>query len=203
MNRRRLDGEAIRDALLAASGTLNRTVGGPMVRVPLEPESYAQLFTEGEPDGLWLVTPDAKQHARRSLYLMAKRNVRLPLLEVFDQPDRQTPCGRRAVSTFAPQALVLMNGPFAREQAAKLGAKLLADHPADAADRIASAYVRVYGRSPRAAEAKAAAEFLADQKALIAGEWRRDGKPADGAAAAALADFCLALVNANEFVVVP
>ena len=75
-----------------------------MIRVPLEPEIYDLIFTEGEPDGLWAVTKDVKQHTRRSIYLFAKRNVRQPLLEAFDQPDTLTSCADRAKSTFAPQA---------------------------------------------------------------------------------------------------
>src|SRR5439155_20743021 len=87
MNRGRLDAEALRDGVLAAAGTLNLEMGGPPVRVPLEPEVYATVFTEGEPDDLWPVTPDPRQHARRSLYLLHKRNVRLPRLAGFHQPD--------------------------------------------------------------------------------------------------------------------
>ena len=96
MNRRRLEAEAIRDSILAAAGSLNRELGGPSVKVPLEPEVYDLIFTEGEPDGLWPVTPDATQHTRRSIYLFNKRNVRLPLLEAFDQPDtlNVVPSGR-------------------------------------------------------------------------------------------------------------
>ena len=90
MNRRRLEAEAIRDAVLTAAGTLNSAVGGRSVRVPLEPEVYDLIFTEGERDGLWPVTPDTRQHARRSIYLFNKRNVRQPLLESFDQPDTLT-----------------------------------------------------------------------------------------------------------------
>ncbi|HZY83885.1 MAG TPA: DUF1549 and DUF1553 domain-containing protein, partial [Gemmataceae bacterium] len=76
MNRQRRDGESLRDAVLAVSGRLNLHIGGPPVRVPLEPEVYDLIFTEAEPDGLWPVTPDPREHTRRSLYLMAKRNVR-------------------------------------------------------------------------------------------------------------------------------
>ena len=61
MNRVRLEGEAMRDAMLAAAGTLNRAVGGPRVLVPLEPEVYDLIFTEDEPDGLWKATPDASR----------------------------------------------------------------------------------------------------------------------------------------------
>ena len=106
-SRRRLEAEAIRDSILAASGSLNKQAGGPSVKVPLEPEVYDLIFTEGEPDGLWPVTPDASQHVRRSIYLFNKRNVRLPLFEAFDQPDTLNSCAVRPVSTYAPQALIL------------------------------------------------------------------------------------------------
>src|SRR5262249_35556290 len=69
MNRRRLESESLRDSILAVAGTLNPKLGGPMVRVPLEPEVYELIFTEGEPDGLWFPTNDPREHARRSLYL--------------------------------------------------------------------------------------------------------------------------------------
>jgi hypothetical protein len=180
MNRKRLDGEAIRDAMLAAAGTLNRQVGGPSVRVPLEPEVYDLIFTEAEPDGLWPVTADPKQHGRRSLYLFAKRNVRLPMLEAFDQPDTLTPCNGRGVSTYAPQALILMNGPFAREQGRALAASL------PAADPLPELYRRAVGRPPTDAERAAAGRFL-------------EGPDR----ATALADLCLAVFNTNEFVYVP
>src|SRR5262249_6361603 len=81
MNRRRVEGEGLRGIVLAVAGTLTGRIGGSMVRVPLEPEVYELIFTEGEPDGLWLETPDPKEHCRRSIYLFAKRNVRLPMLE--------------------------------------------------------------------------------------------------------------------------
>ena len=107
-----------------------------MVRTPLEPEVYDLIFTEGEPDGLWPVTPDPRQHTRRSLYLFAKRNVRLPLLEAFDQPDTLSSCPVRPVSTFAPQALILLNGPFLQEQSQAFAVRLLREAgPDDAGPR--------------------------------------------------------------------
>jgi hypothetical protein len=212
MNRRRLEGEALRDGVLAAAGTLTRRVGGPHVKVPLEPEVYALLFTEGEPDGLWPVTPDAAEHTRRSIYLHARRNVRLPLLEAFDQPDRQSPCATRAVSTFAPQALILMNGPFARQQAQAMAASLWAECGADAGRQVEAAYRRAFARSPRDPEKALAGEFLATQAEELRDRLRSrqavllpGGLPADAdpAAAGALADFCLALLNSNEFAYAP
>src|SRR6516165_9642107 len=111
-----------------------------MMRVPLETEAYELIFTEGEPDGLWPVTPDARQHARRSIYLFAKRNVRLPLLVAFDQPDTLTSCPSRPVSTFAPQALILLNGPFMQEQSQAFAARVLRDAEKDRDRQIRYAY---------------------------------------------------------------
>jgi hypothetical protein len=212
MNRQRLDGETIRDAMLASAGTLNHEIGGPMVRVPLEPEVYDLIFTEGEPDGLWPLTVDERQHARRSIYLFAKRNVRLPLLEVFDQPDRLTPCADRAVSTFAPQALILMNGPFARAQSRALAGALVREHGDNCDKWIDAAYRRCLGRPAHTAENKAAKEFLRQQTETVRDRLRSRLKVAvpknlpgdvDMADAVALADLCLALFNTNEFVYVP
>ncbi len=211
MSRRRLDGEAIRDAILVASGSLNRQVGGPMIRVPLEPEVYDLIFTEGEPDGLWPVTADVQQHCRRSLYLFAKRNVRLPLLETFDQPDRLTPCGERAISTYAPQALILMNGPFARAESQKMACSLLRNS-SEPEQWVKEAYLRCFGRKAAKNEVEQATDFLRIQIETISDRLRLrlpatlpEVLPdnADPATAAALADFCRALFNANEFVYVP
>jgi hypothetical protein len=208
MNRRRLEAEALRDATLAAAGTLNPRRGGPFVRVPLEPEVYAFIFTEEEPDGLWPVTPDPREHNRRTIYLCAKRNVRLPILEAFDQPDMVASCPARAVSTFAPQALILLNGPFAQAQSKEFAARLLREVP-DTGARVDRAYRLALARPPKPAERDMALTFLAEQTELIRDRLRANlpvGVPlntpddADPAAAAALADFCLALLNRNEFV---
>ncbi len=207
MNRRRLEGEALRDSVLAVTGRLTPWLGGPMVHVPLEPEVYDLIFTEGEPDGLWPVTPDVRQHGRRSLYLFNKRNVRLPLLEAFDQPDTLTPCPVRPVSTFAPQALILLNGPFMQEQARAFAVRLWRE--ADAGGRVDRAYRLALGRPAREGERRLARDFLAEQAELIRDRLRARRAVAlpvdlpagaDPAEVAALADFCLALLNRNAFV---
>jgi len=212
MPRRRLEGESLRDAMLAAAGTLNRQVGGASVRVPLEPEVYDLLFTEGEPDGLWHVTPDVSQHNRRSLYLLSKRNVRLPMLEAFDQPDSLTPCAARAVSTFAPQALIMMNGPFAQEQSRAMAASVIREVGNDPDKQVALAYRRAFSRPPTAEEVRIAKDFLVEQTGSVqerllarlpAGVPNGLPTDADVAHAVALADLCLALFNANEFVYIP
>jgi hypothetical protein len=211
MNRQRLTAEALRDSVLAATGTLNPRLGGPMVRIPLEPEVYDLIFTEDEPDGLWHADPDPRQHTRRTIYLFAKRNVRQPLLEAFDQPDTLTSCPVRAVSTFAPQALILLNGPFLQGQSRTFALRLLREGGADPANQVRYAYQLALGRLARPEELRLAVEFLEGQTERLRDRLRArecvalpDPLP-DGvepAAAAALADFCLALLNANEFLYV-
>ena len=183
-----------------------------MVRTPLEPDVYALIFSEGEPDGLWPVTPDPRQHTRRSLYLYSKRNLHLPLLEVFDQPDTLSPCPVRAVSTFAPQALVLLNGPFLQRQSKAFAVRVLREAGSDDAARVERAYRLALCRPPDAEEKRVALAFLAGQTDLLRDRLHArlpvgvpDDLPEnlDPASAAALADFCLALLNRNEFAYVP
>jgi hypothetical protein len=177
-----------------------------MVRVPLEPEVYDLIFTEGEPDGLWPVTGDVREHTRRSLYLFNKRTVRLPMLESFDQPDTLTSCAVRPVSTFAPQALILLNSPFMHQQAGAFAVRLWGE--ADTTAQVTRAYRLALGRAPSHDELETALAFLAEQAELLRDRLRArktvalpeampDG--ADPAKVAALADLCLALLNRNAF----
>lgn len=213
MHRQRLEAEAVRDSILTAAGTLNRQLGGRSIKVPLEPEVYDLIFTEGERDGLWPVTPDTAQHTRRSIYLFSKRNVRQPLFEAFDQPDTLNSCAVRPVSTFAPQALILMNGPFVQEQGKALAVRLVREVGTDPGTQIDALYRRALGRQPRAEERQLAVEFLKEQADTIRDRLRSrlpvglDAADlpagADVAAARALADLCIAVFNTNEFVYVP
>ena len=176
----------------------------------LEPEVYDLIFSEDEPDHLWQVTADTSEHDRRSIYLCAKRNVRLPLLEAFDLPDMVAPCPARAVSTFAPQALILLNGPFMQAQCKTFAVRLLRE-AGDPGARVDRAYRLALARPPGPAERDMALAFLAEQTELLRDRLRAslpvgvpDGTPegVDPAGAAALADFCLALLNRNEFIYV-
>lgn len=184
MNRRRLEGEAIRDSMLAVSGTLNPQMGGRAVRIPIEPEVYDQIFTEGEPDNLWPVDRDPASHNRRTLYLLNKRTVRLPFLANFDQPDAMSSCPVRPVSTHALQALSLMNSDLPQQQAKAFAARLERECGPGGRDcQIRRAYKLALARAPRPAEVTMARDFFSSK--------------------AALEDFTLALINRNEFVYIP
>ena len=183
MNRKRLEGETIRDAVLAVSGSLNPRMGGPPVRVPIEQEVYDLIFTEGERDGLWPVTPGESEQQRRSLYLLNKRTVRLPMMMAFDQPDTMTSCPVRPNSTHALQALSLFNSDFMREQSNTFAARLERECGRDRDFQVRRAYKLALARAPRPREVAMAKKYFHN--------------------GGLLADFCLALLNRNEFVYVP
>jgi len=183
MNRKRLEGEIIRDSVLAASGALNPRLGGQPVRVPIEQEVYDLIFTESERDGLWPVTAGEFEQHRRSLYLLNKRSVRLPMMTAFDQPDTMTSCPVRSVSTHALQALSLFNSNFMREESNRFAARLERECGKNRAFQLRRAYKLALARPPKSVEMKMGEQFLAG--------------------GGTLADFCLALFNRNEFVYVP
>jgi hypothetical protein len=207
MSRRRLDAEGVRDAMLAVAGELNPKMGGPGVIAPLEKEIKDLIFTEAEVVDLWPVDRDPAEHARRSLYLFRKRNVRYPLFDAFDSPDTQSACPRRATSTHALQALTLLNSDLATGRARVLAGRILRDGGNGDDDRIRRAYQIVLAREPKRSETARARSFLKAQSDRIRHERRQPDGQADGsidrADRAAWADFSLALLNSNEFLYVP
>ena len=181
MRPRRLGAEEIRDAMLAVSGRLNPKRGGESIMIPVDEDQVKLLYKPAQ----WAVTADVAEHNRRSVYLIAKRNLRLPFMETFDQPDLLLSCGRRESSTHAPQALELMNGRIANELAGSFAARLKRETGRDAtpAQIIDRAWWVAAGRAPTAAEAKLGADFL------------RGG--------GALKEFAVAMFNLNAFLYVP
>jgi hypothetical protein len=193
--RQRLSGEAIRDSLLACSGALNGQVFGPPVVPPLSKQELTGLFGAREK---WPVTKDDSQHTRRSLYLLQRRTFVYPLFAAFDPPEVMTSCPRRASTVVPTQALALLNSPLVREQSAAFARRLLkecGDRPERAVER---AWQLAFGRPVTPAESERALAFLRKRTAARAPE----GPGAPEARHAALAELCLALFNANEFVYV-
>lgn len=184
MNRRRLEGEAIRDSVLAASGALNLKMGGPSVKPPIEPEVYDLIFSEFERDNLWPLAKDPTEAFRRSIYLINKRTTRLPMFANFDQPDAMTSCAARSVSTHSLQALTMMNSEFMRVQSKKFAERLTGACGGLKQDCVMrQAYRIALARKPTVVEGRLAREFFK--------------------AGGVVEDFALALLNRNEFVYVP
>ena len=130
-----------------------------------------------------------------------KRVVPYPLLQAFDGPDAQQSCGRRDITTVAPQALALLNDPFVRARArATSPTGCSKEAGGDPAGWIERAYQLALGRPPSETERDAGVEFL-DAQTRGAAEPRPEG-PADEIRRQALADFCQALFGLNEFLYV-
>lgn len=203
-DRRRLAAESIRDAFLSVAGLLDASVYGPSVYPPLPPD-----FSKRE---AWKVSTDAGDRGRRSVYIHSKRNLPYPLLEVFDLPDMHESCARRTQTTVAPQALMLLNSDLVLTYAQAFAGRLLHDNPhAELPPLVASAYRLAFGRDASGDEVEGATAFILRQQSLLESE-RAPGRPLplprglpkflDPALAAAITDFCHALMNANEFIYV-
>jgi hypothetical protein len=155
-NRRRLESEEIRDAMLAISGTLNQKTGGPGVIVPIDKELISAMYKPEQ----WAVNKDVSEHDRRSVYLIAKRNFHLPMMEVFDSPDLAVSCPRRESSTHAPQTLELLNGAFSNAKAKALAARLQREAGADHQKLVNLAYQLAAGRAPNPKELQLSLDYL-------------------------------------------
>jgi len=154
--RRRLRAEEIRDAMLSITGTLNREKHGPSVMVPVDAELVKLLYKPSQ----WQVTSDVSQHHRRSVYLMSKRNLRHPFLQVFDQPDTQTSCFQRQSSTHAPQALEMLNGELSNRLASLFALRLEREAGSDKEQQIQLAFQLAAGRAPTEREVALSRRFL-------------------------------------------
>ena len=195
-SRQRLEGEAIRDSMLAASGQLSDRRGGPGVRPPLSPEVTGTLLKDQ-----WTVTGDSGDHRRRSIYLFVRRNLRYPMFDVFDRPDTNASCALRHESTTATQSLVLLNSQFSLDCASALAAAVTALEPNYLARQIQETYLRVFSRPATPEEVRLGQAFLDQQGRLLEAERHRIATPdANKSSSAAFVDFCLALLNANEFI---
>ncbi len=201
----RLEGEAMRDAMLVACEQLSPRAGGPGIRPPLAPEVTETLLKNQ-----WNVSGDAEDHRRRSIYLFVRRNLRYPMFDVFDRPDTNASCALRHESTTATQSLTQFNSEFSLQCARWLAAVVTSPGGEEAAPAraIERAYLRVFNRPASAKEIERGRAFLSGQAERLRQEGREvdalalplDAPAAeDPYAAAALVDFCLALFNANDF----
>ena len=177
-NRRRLTAEEIRDAMLATSGRLNLKAGGPSVMVPVDPDLVKLLYKPSQ----WQASANLDEQARRSIYLYAKRNLRLPFFETFDAPTSLASCARRESSTHAPQALELLNGRLSNELAAAFARRLSTESGGDPGRLVDRAFRLALGRPPTPDERAISIEYLRDQSPE---------------------EFALAMFNLNGFLYVP
>jgi cytochrome c553 len=179
---RRLEGEIIRDSLLALSGRLDDRLYGQSVPIALNPfQDGRGRPASGPIDGA----------GRRSLYLSVRRNFADSFLTAFDLPNAHTTMGRRSVSNVPAQALALLNSPMVLEQTKLWGARLCRDteglSPTARVDRL---YEEAFSRKPTDEERVWAIEFLRDSAAETK---IPESDPR------AWADLCHVLINTKEF----
>jgi hypothetical protein len=179
-NLRRLEGETIRDALLALSGTLDATMGGPSVNVHLTDfmEGRGRPTRNGPMDGA----------GRRSIYLEVRRNFLSPWMLAFDTPIPATTVGRRSVSNVPAQALALLNDPFVLDQARLWADRACRETEASVEGRVRYLYNAAFAREPTSEELAVAAAFV------------NGNSTEDAAAIDPWIDLCHSLVNLKEFI---
>ena len=180
-SRRRLEGETIRDSMLAASGMLNTKMGGPGVFPPLPDGALPKGYQ------LWKASAESDENNRRSVYIFVRRNLRYPMFQSFDMPDTHESCARRQTTVTPDQALELMNGKLVHEWARGFARQVDNDRGIGLATKAERALRMAYTRTPQPEEIAKAAEFLAKQEKIA------------GSAEAALEDLCHTLLSSNEF----
>ncbi len=191
---RRLEAEAVRDSMLAISGSLNTKRGGPSI-FPELPQ--AVLDGQSRP-GLGWETSEATEADRRSVYIFIKRSVAVPELEMLDSPDTTSSCEHRRVSITGPQALTFLNGDFTHTQAERLAGRLLREAGTDRSAQVRLAFQLALNRPPAAEQQQEALRFLEKQASQVMAETLAPDAQAD-ANLRALQAFCLVLLNMNEF----
>ena len=192
MRLRRMDSELIRDAMLVASGKLDRTMSGPSIPLDPRPDGMVRI-KESE-----LASPSAKW--RRSVYLLARRNYHLTMMRVFDQPIVARNCTIRQPAPAVTQALAMLHDDFVLGQA-DFFAQRVAAECSTLQERIQRAFEIALGRKPEADELNWCADFLDRHKEryLHAEESKSEAECAQQA----LAQLCHMLLNTNEFLFVP
>ena len=174
MNRQRLDAESIRDAMLAVSGKLDLSVGGPSVQQFFFKDDHSPVYDYARFD------VDDPRSLRRSVYRFLVRSVPDPFMECLDCADPSIMTPKRNTTLTSIQALALLNNPLATRQAEHFADRLRAAAP-DAAGQIEMAYLLAFARPPTDRERSALAEY-AQRHSLAAA--------------------CRVIFNSNEFVFV-
>ena len=154
-NVRRLEGEIIRDTVLAVAGQLNATMYGDSIPAHLYPQmtNHRRPGVSGPMDG----------DRRRSIYMRVQRNFLSPMILAFDMPLPDTTAGKRTVSNVPAQSLILMNDPFVVDQASAWAKALIEKHPDSIDARISAAYLDAFGRAATDSERVALTGFITQQ----------------------------------------
>lgn len=181
----RLEAEAVRDAILAASGGLNERLFGPAVKPRIDSDAMATRSQDAYPADV----EDGPNVWRRSIYVFNKRSVRYPLLEVFDKPAATASCGRRSISTVPTQSLTLLNDAFVRARAHDLAVEATLSAETSQTHTVERLFLRALSRKPSPEELDDALRFLAAETSTN-----------DASGSIALTNLAHTLFITNEFI---
>jgi hypothetical protein len=204
MSLRRLDAEAVRDAILSISGQLNPTLGGPSVPIAEDDEGKAVIGSRVLRDGLFAGIKDPGDNGkRRSVFLSSQRTLQLNLLNTFDLPEMKPNCQQRSVSTVAPQALLLMNDAWVVEAAEKMSERLWSSEPSSV-ERIQKAFQLAFCVDADPAELASCQTFIEKQAELFRSDpdekWQQKiMEQPDAPQRRGLASLCQMLMASNRF----
>ena len=187
---RRLESEVVRDSILATSGCLDRTLGGPSLQVENRADGLVVVKTSAlsAPSAAW----------RRSLYILARRNYHPTLLAAFDHPVMMTSCAKRTQSAVVGQSLTMLNDAFVLEQAEQFAQRVTKSALGEAR-QIELAFQLALARAPAARELEWSAIFLQRQR----GRYVAEKQTVEQAAHRAMVQLCHTLLNTSEFLYAP
>jgi hypothetical protein len=200
--RKRLEAEAIRDSLLAASGQLEDKIGGPAV--------FPQVPSNFNAGNLWTASKDPKEQNRRSVYVFVRRSVPYPLMQSFDLADPSHAHHKRDVTTTPLQALALFNSDVVFGWSQALAGRVLREAGKDETAQLNRLYEILFSRVPNKAERTALKDFLdkeekiilaknAEGKFEVAVPVGAKGQQLNPVRAAAFVDLVHAVANSNDF----
>jgi len=191
-SRQRLEAEALRDSILAVSGKLNPQLGGPGIK----PRIRADLLTASQRNKWPVLTSEGPAQWRRSVYIYAKRQLLMPIMELFDAPTTTDSCAERMQSVVPTQALVLMNDEFVEDHAGFLALRAVAEageHLSHVIERMQSLALAKPAGPQRLKQAVA---FVEAREAVYA----KVPSPTNLPRQRALTDLAHVMFNSSEFI---
>lgn len=190
-NPRRMEAETLRDSVLAASGQLNLEMGGKGIKPRMRPE----LLPASQRNKWPTIAQEGPDHWRRSVYIYVKRQLLLPMLELFDSPTTTDTCAVRMASVLPTQALLLMNDEFIEDQAGHLAQRALREAGNEAASAIGRLHALALSAPPAPQRLREALAFVQGRERVYSNE-----PPATPPARQrALTDLAHVLLNSSEF----
>ncbi|MDB6138819.1 MAG: Protein of unknown function (DUF1553)/Protein of unknown function (DUF1549)/Planctomycete [Verrucomicrobiaceae bacterium] len=199
----RLDAEAMRDSMLAATGSLVQAAYGPPSGIGRDPAGRIIVGKDKGTINTFKVDGAGQDDFRRSIYVQVRRSTPLTVLDAFDEPTMVPNCEMRRQSTVAPQSLLMMNDTFILDNARRLAERLQAEAPGDPRAQVAHAWSLLFGRPAAEADLTQSLAYLDQQTQALAeyhhGIQHAKDAPKPNPPQEALASLCQILFSSNRF----